>query len=89
MLKRIRKRVPLTAREPLKVNQIVLQREFVFRLEITSVERGIVRGETIRHVGVVEAADGLAHRLEIGERAGLQIGAGTQLKTDAPPTEVR
>ena len=89
MLKRMCKGVPLTTREPLKVDQVVLERQFVFRLEIAPIECGIIRRKTIRHIGVVETANGLADRLEIGKRAGLKIGTGAQFKTDAPMTKAR
>jgi hypothetical protein len=73
----------------LKVDEIVLQGHFVFSGKIAPVEGGIIRGKTIRHVGLVETANRLADRLEIGKRAGLQLGTGAQFKTDAPPAEVR
>ena len=76
-LKGMGKGILLATPKPLEVDQIILEGQFVFSLQITTIKCRVIGRQAIRHVGVIEPADGFADRRQRVEGASLQIGAGT------------
>lgn len=78
----------LTTDETPEVEQIVVERDLVLRLQVTAVERGIVRRDAVVHARLVEPPRHFANRLEIGERTRLDVSARTKLDADAALTQL-
>src|SRR5262249_52079840 len=87
-LERVLEGVLLTPHQATEANEIVLERDLVFGLEIPAVERRVVGTEAEVDPGIVQALRHLMHWSEVWEGAGLQVGARTEFKTDPPLTHL-
>src|SRR5215831_17031256 len=82
-LKRVLEGVVLSPYQTAEADEIVLERDLVFGLEIPAIERRVVGAEAEVDPGLVQPPRHLTHRGEVCESAGLQVGARTELETDA------
>src|SRR5712691_6375140 len=82
-LKRVLKGVLLTPHQAAEADEIVLERDLVFGLEIPAIERRVVGAEAEVDPGLIQTPRHLTHRGEIWEATGLLVGARTEFETDA------
>src|SRR5712692_577892 len=82
-LKRVLKGVLLTPHQAAEADEIVLERDLVFGLEIPAIERRVVGAEAEVDPGLIQPPRDFTHRGEICEGTGLQVGARTEFETDA------
>src|SRR5215510_7960766 len=81
-LKRVLEGVVLTPHQTAEADEIVLKRDLVFGLEIPAIERRVIGAEAEVNPGLVQPPRYLSYRSEVGEGAGLQVGARTKFETD-------
>jgi hypothetical protein len=82
------KSIPLASAKSLEVDEVVFESQFVFSLQITTIEGRIIGGQAIWRVGVIEPADRFADRRQGAEGARLHIGARTQFEADGASAEI-
>src|SRR5215813_7556219 len=82
-LKRVLEGVVLTPHQAAEADEIVLERDLVFSLEIPAIERRVVGAEAEVDPGLVQPLRHFTHRGEVCEGASLQVGARTEFETDA------
>src|SRR4029453_2406936 len=88
-LKRVLKGVVLTPHQAAEADEIVLERDLVFGLEIPAIERRVVGAEAEVDPGLVQPLCHLTHWGEVCEGAGLQVGARTEFEADAALAHLR
>src|SRR5215471_4679998 len=82
-LKRVLEGVVLTPYQATEADEIVLERDLVFGLEIPAIERRVIGAEAEVDPSLVQSPRYLSYRGEVCEGAGLQVGARTEFETDA------
>ena len=82
-LKRVLEGVVLTPHQAAEADEIVLERDLVFGLEIPAIERRVIGAEAKIDPGLVQPLRYLTHRGKVCKGAGLQIGTRTEFETDA------
>lgn len=88
-LKGVLEGVLLTAHQAAEVDQLVLERDLVFGLQIYAVERRVICAEAVIDPRLVELSRHLAHGSEVCKSPGLQVCARTEFETDAPLAQLR
>src|SRR5262249_11212398 len=81
--------VLLTAHRAAEVDQLMLERDLVFGLQIPTVECRIIGAEAVIDPRLVELSRHLAHGGKICKSPGLQVRARTEFETDAPLAQLR
>src|SRR5215510_13634601 len=82
-LKRVLEGVVLTPHQAAEADEIVLERDLVFGLEIPAIERRVVGAEAEVDPSLIQPLCHLTHWSEVCEGAGLQVGARTEFEADA------
>src|SRR5262249_51532780 len=83
-LKGVLEGVLLAAHQAAEVDQLVLERDLVFSLQIYAVERRIIGAEAVIDSRLVELSRHLAYGSKVCKSPGLQVRARTEFETDAP-----
>src|SRR5215471_14654823 len=83
-LKCVLEGVVLTPHQATEADEIVLERDLVFGLEIPAIERRIIGAETEVDPSLVQPPCHLSYWGEVCKGAGLQVGTRTEFETDAP-----
>ena len=76
--------VLLTPYQTAEVDQLMLERDLVFSLQIPAVERRVIGAETVIDPCLVELPRHLAHWGKVCKSPGLQVRTRTEFETDAP-----
>src|SRR5262245_43682775 len=88
-LKRVLEGVVLTPHQAAEADEIVLERDLVFGLEIPAIERRVVGTEAEVDPGIVQPLRHFTHRGEVCEGASLQVSARTEFETDTALAHLR
>src|SRR5215211_6245597 len=81
-LKGVLEGVVLTPHQTAEADEIVLERDLVFSLEIPAIERRVVGAEAEVDPGLVQPLCHLTHWGEVCEGTGLQVSTRTEFETD-------
>src|SRR5215470_18081731 len=88
-LKRVLEGVVLTPHQATEADEIVLERDLVFGLEIPAIERRVVGAEAEVEPRLVQSSRHLTHWGEVCKGASLQVGTRTEFETDTPLAHLR